>query len=60
MEQSQNYPKERYAPADLRQAYELLEYCMQHNIVIDVSRLDNPRLVADLMLVKCIELSKYR
>lgn len=60
MEQSKNYPQEMYAPADLKQAYELLEYCMQHNIVIDVRSLDNPYLVADLLLVKCIELSKYQ
>lgn len=54
-----NYPQEQFIPADLSQAYELLEYCMEHNIVIDVNQLDNPMLVADLMIVKCKELSKY-
>jgi len=54
----EHYPGQ-FEPADLSQAYDLLDYCLKLNIVIDLDQLDNPYLAADLIIVKCKELSKY-
>lgn len=58
MEKYVEYPGQ-FEPADLGDAYELLDYCMCHNIVIDLGQLPRPDLIADLMIVKCKEISKY-
>jgi len=58
MDRYVEYPQQ-FEPADLSDAYELLDYCMARNIVIDLTQLPRPELIADLLLVKCKEISKY-
>ena len=58
MDRYVEYPGQ-FEPADLADAQELLDYCMRHNIVIDVMQLPRLELVADLLLIKSRELSKF-
>lgn len=58
MDKYVEYPGQ-FDSADLSDAYELLNYCMAHNIIIEISELPRPDLIADLLIVKCREISKY-
>ena len=58
MDRYVEYPGQ-FETADLSDAYELLRYCMAHNIVIELDQLPRTDLIADLMIVKCKEISKY-
>lgn len=58
MDKYVEYPGQ-FEPADLGDAYELLDYCMHHNIVIDLYALPRADLIGDLIIVKCKEVSKY-
>lgn len=54
----ERYP-DHHTPADLDDAKELLFYCMDRNIVINLKDIRREGMVADLLLVKCMELAKY-
>lgn len=58
MDKYVEYPGQ-FEPADLGDAYELLNYCMAHNIIIQLEELPRADLIGDLILVKCREVSKY-
>lgn len=49
----------QFEPADLADAKELVRYCLDYNIVIDVEDY-NDDFKADLMIVKCMELAKLK
>ena len=52
-----NQYKDHLAPADLRDAENYLHYCMRYDIPFEPELL-TPDMIADLMLIKCRELSK--
>lgn len=47
-----------YTPADLEAAKKYIKHCLQYELAIDFSRLE-PEMIADLFIVKHMELSKY-
>lgn len=53
------YYPDQFTPADITQARELVDYCLQYGLVIDFEAIDSPRLITDLLIVKCMEIAKY-
>ena len=50
--------KERLQPADMTSAMEVVKQHMMFGRKIDINKIDNPRLQADLLIIKVKELSK--
>jgi hypothetical protein len=53
----ESYP-DQFTPADLTEAYEYVQFCLAHEMVIDFDAV-YPELEADLYIVKAIMLSYY-
>lgn len=48
----------QFTPADIQDAKDLVRYCMEVGIAIDLENYGDD-FVADLLIVKCMELAKY-
>ena len=51
--------KDQFTPADLDRGYELVRFCMQYEIPIELDKIDDPALIADLYIIKWKEFTKH-
>jgi len=60
MKQYKQYYQDQFTPANLRRASMIVEKCIIDETPIDIAKIDDNGLVADLYIVKCMLIVKYR
>jgi hypothetical protein len=52
--------KDQFTPADMMEAQMYINHCIDNNMVIDMTEIDDERLVGDLLTTKLVLIERIR